>query len=92
MTLKLRETRDTRIKDLSADTRRIVAAGLQIFVRNAKAASGTVKGLRHDEMSKELIDEVEHITADIAPLFDDQTDVFSDKPGEEQEQFATQDS
>lgn len=74
----MRVTKNTKVGDLDQDTRRIILAGLNLYTRNCKAAAGTLTGLRKKDDASHLTEESERVAADLAPLFDDQGDAFTD--------------
>jgi hypothetical protein len=54
------------------DDLRKVRAGLKLYARNARAASGTIKGLGKEAAAQQLTDEAEDVEQRLIPLFDEQ--------------------
>lgn len=51
---------------------RIIRAGLKLYVRNARAAGGTMKGLAKDGIATSLSEEAEDVEQRLVAMFDEQ--------------------
>lgn len=58
--------------DYSTEDRRIIHAGLKLYCKNARAASGTLIGLGKKDQAQKLQEEADDVEERLAAKFDDQ--------------------
>lgn len=68
-------------KKMDAKDREIIKTGLQLFIKNERAAANTMRGLNKHAEAELLIREADDIQDRLLPKFDDQT--VLDFPGAE---------